>query len=200
MISITVTDDTGDLIQRMVIATNTVADWTPFFRSWRVLWLDSRKEMFSTSGASIGAPWPMYSKATSEAQYAAIKGKLFGRRMRRQDLLRWLGGRERLYPSLTEEGHTDTLYEETGKTSASYGTRVPYAGNHDKGVGVGPAWAGSHRIPKRPLMLFGHQLEQATSTLAGAFAAAGLHSFDESGSARAGLSTAQVRELMNEYR
>lgn len=195
MISLTVTNSLGEVRQKMVVAANTLADWRPFFREWRGLWLASRQEMYATGGASTGTPWPMYSKYTKELQYAAVKGRMMGRKMTRADLLRWLGGNEILFPSLTQADDANNIYEESAG-AASYGTRVPYARNHDQGSGNMPIWAGGHRVPRRNLMEFGLQLESDTAGLVGAFAAAGLSSIDEKGKARAGLSTEQVRALM----
>lgn len=195
MIELTISSNMGEVRQRMVLASNTLDDWRPFFREWHELWIDSRAAMFESSGASIGSPWPMYSRLTKEHQYAAVKSSIFGRKLVRQDLLTWLKGSERLRPSFLHTEDPYHVYEESADMAA-YGSALPYASNHDEGTGKMPAWAGGHAIPKRPLLLFGSDLEEETSFLAGVFAAAGLHSIDEKGKARAGLSTSQVQELM----
>lgn len=196
MIELTVTSSTGELRQKMVVAANTLADWRPFFDAWGDLWLESRREMFATGGASTGTPWPEYSKATGELQWAAIKGKFLGRRMRRSDVLRFIGSsNERLFPSMTESGHAENI-QDVSENRMTVGTRVPYASSHDEGAGRAPAWMGGQTIPRRNLLEFGLQLESDTSALVGAFAAAGLSSIDERGKARAGLSTSQVLDMM----
>lgn len=196
MIELSVLSSTGDVRQKMVVAANTLDDWRPFFDAWGELWIESRKEMFATGGASTGTPWPAYSKMTGEIQYAAIKSKLLGRRMKRADLLRFIGSdNERLFPSMTESGHVENI-REVSTRSMTVGSSVPWAASHDEGAGYAPKWLGGQRIPRRNLLEFGVQLESSTAALVGAFAAAGLSSVDEKGKKRAGLSTAQLRAMM----
>lgn len=197
MIRLSITDSSGEIQQALVVAANTLSDWQPFFRALGHAWRRSRERMYETAGASIGAPWPMYSRATSEHQYAAVKSRLFGRRMSRSDLLRWRDGQERLYPSMTDSSHPEHVSQAT-RRSGIYGTRVPYASNHDEGRGNMPDWAGGHPVPRRQLLAIGPYLEREISTLVGRFAAAGLHSIDESGRARAGLSSAQIEQLLRQ--
>lgn len=196
MIQLSVKSSTGEVRERLVLASKTLADWRPFFREFRDVWLESRREMFSTAGASTGTPWPEYSKRTGELQYAAIKAKVLGRRLGRRDLLRFIGIQsERLYPSLTDSHHVDSLYEERAD-EASYGSRVPWASDQDEGSGRAPDWMGGQRIPKRPILNLGPALQGDISALVSAFAAVGIHSIDEGGRDRAGLSTEEVRRLM----
>lgn len=198
MITLRVTDNSGALQRAIVVASDTLADWGPFFGAWAELWRDSRERMFETSGRSTDTPWPMYSRSTGEAQYAAIKASIFGRRMTQSDVLTWLIGPERLRPSLTQPTHEFTIHEETPE-SLTVGTSVPYAAHHDQGVGNAPAHLGGHPIPKRPLLNFGTELEYLTSRLVSEFAARGIASVKDpfEGTTRAGLTTDEVLELVS---
>lgn len=194
MIELTVTSSIGTVEQRILLSLQTFGDWAPFFEAWGNAWRASRDEMWDTGGASTGTPWPMYSRATKEHRYAAAKSSMFDRRMTRRDLLRWQPGRERLKPSFVDAAHPENVEIIQGNR-ATYGSRVPYARNHDEGRGNMPVWAGSFPVPRRPLLTFGAGLELRTQELADRFAAAGLHSFSE-GSERSGLSTAEVAAML----
>lgn len=126
-----------------------------FGASWRI----SRALMFRTQGASTGTPWPDYT--ADEAQYAAIKGSIFGRRVGKAtgDLNRWERGRERLVPSMVRKTHSE--YAQTnGRRSASFGTRVPHAGRLHMGIGRAPQSLGGATPPPRPLLGIGRQLRR----------------------------------------
>lgn len=192
MIAITVRDNLGELRGAMILAMDTWSDWEPFFDAWGDSWRQSRREMFETAGRATDTPWPMYSRATGEAQYAAVKSKILGHRMSEADLLRWLGGQERLMPSMVSRDHEDAVDEKTA-SDITVGTSVPYAHNHDRGAGKGPTWAGSNPIPMRAILDFGTALERATADMGSRFAAAGVNSMG-----RAGLTTAEVYQLIAE--
>lgn len=156
MIKFELYDNTGQLKHSIQLAKEALEDWTPFFEELHPIWLASREEQFRTAGRAYGTPWPMYSRATGEHQYAAVKASIFGRKLSQADLLRWLNsdGRERLYPSIVNASHPDHIYRVT-PTSGEYGTSVPYAENHEYGTGKMPEWAGGRPVPKRPLMSLG---------------------------------------------
>lgn len=193
MISITVRDNLGELRGAMVVASKIWGDWSPFFSAWSDAWRESRREMFETAGRSTGTPWPMYSRATDEQQYAAVKSKILGHRMEEKDLLRWLGGQERLMPSMVDKTH-ELNVDEHASDHVTVGTAVPYAVNHDRGIGKGPEWAGKKPIPMRALLDFGMSLERSTADMVSRFAAAGLSSIQ---GRRAGLTTAEVLEMLS---
>lgn len=196
LIRLAITTDDQKLQAGILLAIQHVGDWRPFFEAWGVAWRESRVEMFATSGASTSTPWPMYSRATREAQYAAAKSSMLGRVVTRRDLLRWMPGRrERLMPSLTDRRHPDNI-EEVASDRAAYGTRVPYAANHQYGRGTAPEWAGGHSVPRRPLLALGAAMEMRTQQIADAFAAQGVHAIDDTDRHRSGLSTSQVRDIL----
>lgn len=156
MIRLEAQNSAGEVVQRLVLSADNLARWDTFFEQLHPVWLRSRVRQFETAGAELGTPWAMYSRATGEHRYAAAKASIFGRRLTQQDLLRWLtgDGQERLYPSITDPNHPEHVAV-IGRDSASFGTRVPYAGNHNDGIGRGPEWAGDYPIPARPFMGFG---------------------------------------------
>lgn len=196
MIRIAITTNAGELKAGLLMSLRHIGDWEPFLLAWGDAWRRSRRDMFETSGASTGTPWPMYSAATGERQYAAIKGRIFDRKMTRRDLLRWMPGqRERLSPSMYDSTNPDNVSSVMGDRGI-FGTRVPYAASHDSGRGKAPDWAGGHSIPRRPLLSLGVVLELETQALMDRFAALGVHSIDDGGRARSGLSTDQVRQLI----
>lgn len=93
-------------------------------------WLLARqRERFESMGASAGAPWPVASP-----QYLKLKAAILGGDVRP---LRWGGlPSERLYPSLTQEGHPEQIIR-VDDDGIEMGTRVPYAAQLQAG-GVDP--------------------------------------------------------------
>lgn len=108
------------------------------------------RSTFQTQGAEIGESWPQYTG--DEAQYGAIKRRILGDVLGRSRLT-WepQTGRERLRPSLVEAGHSDQVAEVRGSVMR-FGTTVPYAINHQEGVGRGPEWAGFPAVKKRTFL------------------------------------------------
>jgi len=102
------------------------------------------EELFRTEGASEGARWPGYG---GEPRWAAYKESLDVPLTR----LRWEGGKERLYPSLTRAQHPEHVFRRTAK-GISFGTRVPYASRLHQGGEKNPF---GERIPARPLLVTG---------------------------------------------
>lgn len=109
------------------------------------------KKNFQFQSAGDGGKWPGYTG--SEYQYGIIKQKILGKQLG-QRLLRWAPGMERLFPSVTKEGHPEQVAEINGRT-IRFGTTVPYAANHQYGFGVGPKWAGSPKVKQRKFLTLG---------------------------------------------
>ena len=126
-----------------------------FGASWRV----SRAIMFRTQGASAETPWPDYTDA--EAQYAAIKGSILGRKVGKStgDLNRWERGSERLAPSMFRRSHSEYVQDERPR-SAAFGTAVPYASRLHAGIGRAPKGLGGATPPPRPLLGLGRSLKR----------------------------------------
>lgn len=90
--------------------------------------LEKTKENIDSHGALVGESWDY----AGEPKYRAYKQMVVGH----NKVLRWAGGRERLYPSLTSSSHGEHLFD-LQKTSATIGSRVPYADRLTQG-GSGP--------------------------------------------------------------
>lgn len=119
----------------------------PHLHAYLAKW---QKEVFETQGAKAGRKWPGYTG--SERLYGTIKRMLIGRKYGKR-LLRWAPGRERLFPSLVSFDHPEHVWELNKKGKFfEFGTKVPYAANHQFGRGRGPAWAGFPKIKARPFL------------------------------------------------
>jgi hypothetical protein len=106
--------------------------------------------LFASEGSSEGVAWPKY--AGNDWIYGifkrAILGPTYGKR-----LLRWEPGRERLFSSLVSSKHPEHIWQ-VEKQKFTFGTSVPYAYKHQKGVGRGPF---GERIPKREMAVLSTQ-------------------------------------------
>lgn len=141
----------------------------------------TRLRLANSQGASEGLVWPDYQ--AHEERYRKIKEKILKRSVGRSDLLRWMiGVKERLVPSYTRPMHPDGIGWQSSSRAPlalTYGSAVPYAGNHERGVGQLPLWARmenmSHAIPARPMLTIGaettRRLEQDTIKYASLFTA-----------------------------
>lgn len=176
---ISITYDSKNLEKSVDTAKSRVSNWKPFFRSWADHYFVSRIEMFKTQGRSTGTPWPMYSRATKEHQYAAVKASIYGRRLRADDLLRW-EGKNTLYNSLTVKGDVNSQIVET-PNSISIGSKLSYAHSLSTGAYRMPKWAGSYSGVRRPLDGMGSYLSTQTDRLTKVHAEAVLGSFKDVG-------------------
>lgn len=108
-----------------------------------------QREVFRTQGrAATGARWPGYSGA--ELQYLKNKQNILGDSMVQPPLLRWARDKERLQPSLTKAGHKDQIAHVLSD-GWEFGTKVPYAYKHQRGVGRSP-FGGGYTIPQRKML------------------------------------------------
>lgn len=101
--------------------------WREVFHPWM---LRHMEQQFATDGRHGGKPWPGY---PSQPRYVAYKLGTVGH----LDPLRWdkSGGRERLYPSLTEPRHrygvrTSRRHKASFGTRLWYGKRLRYGGTN----------------------------------------------------------------------
>jgi len=105
-----------------------------------------QKKVFESEGrAATGSSWPEYSGA--EKSYASWKRDNVGGDI---SLLRWATNNERLFPSLTRKGAEYNVARVTD-TGWEWGTSLPYAHKHQRGVGRSTAW-GKYPIPQRKFM------------------------------------------------
>lgn len=188
-------DETGHAKEILEASIRNAEDWSKFWGDKRgpisKMWAMSRQKMFATEGQSTGARWPEYTYMEKRF-YLPIKkwvlginrGKTWRATMPKGSILRYsatpqnpaAAATERLYPSLCMVNHPEYIYRSNngrgGKgTGVVLGTAVPYAVNHDKGIGewhrrprqksiLGKTNAkGQHEVtvktPKRPLLRFG---------------------------------------------
>lgn len=185
---------TNRVTTRVDLAISTVSDFRPVWRAFRRPWYATRKEMAETLGRSTGTPWRTYRQTAEKRQYQYIKAKIVGRRASTLKPLHWEGAKGRLLPSLYEDRHPDAVWRERPQ-DLTIGTRVPYATNHNRGVGYSPMWRNlrRYRIPKRPLFGFGrralHAINNATSEHAGRAASV-------FGRTEVGFSSSGVRRML----
>lgn len=98
--------------------------------------LAREKDRWKTQGASEGDRWPK-----QQPKWARLKTKLGIEPVP----LRWLPGKERLFPSLTKKNHREHLWRKTFD-GVHFGTKVPYAWRHALGKGKNPL---GEQIPQR---------------------------------------------------
>lgn len=161
-VSLTVTDDLGRIVSRLETAIEHVEDFRPMWRRIQPAWEARGREMFRTQGRSTGTPWPSYDQTIERAFYLPWKSGVTGRSPESLMPLRWPGNREVLAPSLMSTRDPYAVYR-YGRTRLVAGTDVPYAGNHDRGVGRAPERMGGHAIPRRPLLGFGRTFVRAVA-------------------------------------
>jgi len=154
-------------------ALRTAGDWRKFWQGKRgnisQQWAKSRQQMFATEGASTGAQWPKYTRQEQRFWLPIKRWALGVKRLETGSILRWTANpnspaaavHERLYPSLCMVNDPEYIYKVTGNV-VTLGTAVPYAINHDRGIGFYERKTSrkkSGRViiptPKRPLLLFG---------------------------------------------
>jgi phage gpG-like protein len=169
---ITMRDETGAAVQTLEACIRGAGDWSGFWADKSgpisMAWAESRRAMFLSQGRTTGTPWPDYS-AKERKYYVPVKAKFAGHaKVTKANLLRWdgtgaePGSHERLFPSMTVTSHAQYVYRVEGNT-ATMGTSVPYARNHNLGVGAYlRRWRTKKGIkvipvptPRRPLLAFG---------------------------------------------
>ena len=172
-------DNSGDGVVMLELAARNAGDWSPFWGDKNsplsMAWARSRREMFMTQGSSTGSTWPGYT-AQERKYYVPVKLAVLFRgvsaggsgfhRLDKGSILRWTtspsssgaAAYERLYPSMGYPSHPEYVYTVTDN-SVEMGTRVPYARNHDLGLGAYKRRFKSKTVsvptPRRPLVRFG---------------------------------------------
>jgi phage gpG-like protein len=121
-----------------------VEDWRALGPEVHEFFIAKQIKLFATEGTSEGIKWPDYSG--QEPKYAVYKREMVGEAYADR-LLRWMPGREILYPSLVSSRHAQHVWD-VQQQRFTFGTRVPYAMNHQKGVGTGPT---GERIAQRKI-------------------------------------------------
>ena len=171
--SLVLRDETGRAEGALEAAIRNAKDWKKFWAGKggpiSLLWADSRRQMFATEGKSTGADWPKYTRQEQRYWLPIKRWALGVKRIEQGGILRWTpnprsmtpAAHERLYPSMTVTNHPNYVYDVSG-TQVQLGTSLPYARNHNLGVGAytrktSRKKSGSVTIPtpKRPLVRFG---------------------------------------------
>lgn len=125
-----------------------VQDWDALGPEVHSFLIQKQVALFASEGTSEGITWPKYEG--NDWKYGLYKrgilGDTYGSR-----LLRWEPGKERLYPSLTQDGHGEHVWR-VERQKFTFGTSVPYASNHQHGTGIGPL---GEPIPQRRIAVLG---------------------------------------------
>ena len=122
-----------------------LGDLSPTHDAVHRILLKLQKDIFSSEGGAIGKRWPRYNDDERQT-YVPMKRAILGREY---PLLRWDGGKEVLYPSMTDPTHPKHIWKPKD-TSYEFGTSVPYARGHHEGTGLG--YKGRYIVPKRELL------------------------------------------------
>jgi hypothetical protein len=165
-------DETGKAVTTLEACLRGAGDWSPFWAGKdgpiAEAWANSRRAMFLTQGRSTGTPWPDYTKLERK-YYVPVKKAVTGlSAVTKASLLRWDGtgpepsAKERLFPAMSQTSHREFIYRVDGNV-ATMGTSVPYARNHNLGLGqYNRRWRTKRGVkviavptPKRPLLEFG---------------------------------------------
>jgi len=171
--SLVLYDETGKAEGALEAAIRNAKDWKKFWAGKggpiSLLWAETRKQMFATEGQSTGADWPKYTRQEQRYWLPIKRWSLGVKRIEQGGILRWTptprsstpAAHERLYPSMTVTNHPHYVYDVSG-TQVQLGTSLPYARNHNLGVGAytrktSRKKSGTVTIPtpKRPLVRFG---------------------------------------------
>lgn len=166
---IEVYDSSGQMVQAIEAAIRGVSNWTPFWDNKNgtvsKAWAKSRKTMFYTEGASTGPKWPSYT-TREKKYYLPVKRWVLGvkRLNTKGGILRYTATpsnsmpekKERLYPAMVDINDRHYVYKVNNDT-ATMGTNLPYAANHNNGTGVFTRrWGRKKAItvptPQRPLV------------------------------------------------
>lgn len=201
--SITITNNLGEVVERIEGAITLCNDFTPLWERLRLPWERSRKRMYETHGQSTGTPWPGYEQTAEAEHYVWFKAAMTEQRITspaglNKLLLRWTKN-ERLYPSLTNTRSRFAIWKPE-KMALAMGSRAPGARNNDEGIGRAPRSMGGHDIPRRPLLTFGRdftrEVGEAVSDYAGEISIA----LGPRSKVRSGFSTDQVLARIRQAR
>jgi hypothetical protein len=192
-------NNAGAGVRVLETAIRNAGDWTAFWqdRNGGVSedWRESRIDMFLSQGASTGRRWADYNRM-EKRYYVPVKSWVLGGvKMTKGSVLRYTttpqsrspgsGGKakERLFPAMTVASNANYVYTvDRSKNTVELGTNLPYAWNHDQGIGGWTrTWGRANKktvtvlTPRRPLTLFGdtfisdlrHRLGVAASNMQG---------------------------------
>jgi hypothetical protein len=190
---LTVTDDTGAIVQALEARLDGLSDFRPLWNQLRGPWEDRSRRMFATNGRDTETPWRDYTQAEL-ARYVPWKMRVLGITTDpNRQLLRWGGSSgERLRPSLENTRHPEAIWTETA-TVLTVGSSSPGAAPSEYGKSRAKKWMGNYMVPQRRILGFGAQFARDVSVEIGVFAAS-------AGARRAGFSSADLMGLMRRGR
>ena len=170
---ITMKDNSHQGIYQLEAAIRNCQQWVDFWQdqngTMSKAWAESRMVMFATQGKSTGPEWPGYTRQEQRYWLPIKRWSLGVRRIEKGGILRWnarpqstqKGAHERLWPSMCIPGAPGYVWSVTGN-KVECGTSIPYAENHDKGIGAYKRRTSRKKsgtvtvpTPKRPLVRFG---------------------------------------------
>lgn len=197
--SISVTDNMGQLIERIDSAIVGCEDFTPFWAMMRRPWEISRRRMYDTQGKYTDTPWPTYDQTDEKRFYVWWKAGVLDIDIdSASDLnrlvLRWTRN-ERLYPSIVDTRNKHAIWRPEPK-SLTIGSTAPGAAQNNGGIGNAPEFMGGHPIPTRPLFSFGRAFTQEVGQLQSAFAGQVSRQLGDGSRVRSGLTTNQALARM----
>jgi hypothetical protein len=171
---ITMKDNSHEGIYQLEAAIRNAKDWQKFWAGedgpLSTAWAESRRVMFATQGGSTGPKWPGYTRQEQRYWLPIKRWSLGVRQIQPGGILRWnarpqsttAGDHEVLWPSMCIPNKALGYVWDVQGNHVEMGTSVPYAANHDKGVGsytrrTSRKKSGTVSIPtpKRPLVRFG---------------------------------------------
>lgn len=170
---ISMSDNSHEGVYQLETAIRNAKDWQKFWDdkngTLSLAWAESRKVMFATQGSSTGPKWPGYTRQEQRYWLPIKRWSLGVKTIQPGGILRWSArpqsrtksGKEVLWPSFCLVNDPNYIYDVKGN-HVEMGSKVPYAANHDKGVGAytrrtSRKKSGTVTIPtpKRPLVRFG---------------------------------------------
>lgn len=203
---IKMTHSTGQGVKVIEVAIRNAGNWDTFWgkkddpQGVANDWAESRIDMFLSQGASTGTRWPDYNKMERK-YYVPVKRYVLGNqkqpkvaKMPKGSVLRYTNApqsrtpstspvKEKLFPAMTVQSDPYFVYDhKPGTTLVEVGTSLPYAWNHDQGIGGWTRTWGKKKkksvtvlTPARALTRFGNKfisdlrnrLGQAASNMGG---------------------------------
>ena len=170
---ITMKDNSHEGIYQLEAAIRNVGEWKDFWGrpdgEMSKAWAESRRVMFATQGSSTGPKWPGYTRQEQRYWLPIKRWSLGVKTIQPGGILRWSArpqsstksGKEVLWPSFCLTNDPNYIYKVTGN-HVEMGSNVPYAANHDQGVGAYTRKTSRKKsgtvtvpTPKRPLVRFG---------------------------------------------
>lgn len=143
---ITMKDNSHEGIYQLEGAIRNCQQWVDFWGKvdgqMSQAWANSRMLMFATQGKSTGPKWPNYTPLETMYYLPVKKWALGVKQIGQGGILRWAKnpmataqqGKEVLWPSMCIPGAPGYVWDVQGN-KVQCGTAVPYARNHDQGIG-----------------------------------------------------------------